>query len=86
MFLINEKAEIAQAVKRKKKGDSGLMYITACHPVSLLRYCFIGLVQTIYLYGETAYRNPYNIPKTTTPVKKIVPISALFLSTPPQEN
>jgi hypothetical protein len=53
------------------------MYITACHPVSLLRRSFIGLIQAICLNGETAYRNPYTIPKTTTPVKKIVPFSAL---------
>jgi len=30
------------------------------------------------LIGETAYRNPYTIPKTTTPVKKIVPFSAFL--------
>jgi hypothetical protein len=31
------------------------------------------------LYGETAYRNRYTIPKIKTLVKKIMPISA-FLS------
>jgi len=43
-----------------------------------LRCSFIGLIPAIGLYGETAYRNPYTIPKITTPVKKIVPFSAFL--------
>lgn len=62
------------------------MHTTACHPASLLRYTFIGLIRAIYLYGETANRNRYTIPKTKTLVKKIVPISAFSFLTITAQN
>jgi len=64
-------------IKNIKKGKQ-VIYVNLPSPCLHVAMFIYRTYSGHKLIGETAYRNPYTIPKTTTPVKKIVPFSAFL--------